>query len=218
MSPVLTDAGTASSSVGLVRDDAPTSQAQAFLLLPGAPTGSDYSRPQVLPETVTTSHPARMLPHQETHIPEAAEIIGELRERTDLTWDETARLFGVSRRAALYWASGANAMTAARQRRLNQIVEIIGDFEVPPTQMQAALRKSVQGRSIIEIIAMGAPPELIRAHLASHLGPGRRRQTEPWQPRTLLPEHPHNPRRVSARSRLLAGAGPVFDPEDPTAR
>lgn len=218
MSPLLTEPGTASSAPSPPPRETRAPSPRALLALPGGLTGSGYDEPVVLAEAVTAAHLARSLPADPAPGAEAlepAETIGELRELTELTWDETARLFGVSRRTVHYWASGHTAMTAARQRRLNQVIEVITNFGAAPTRMQAALRSSVDGRSIIEIIAMGAPPGLIRAHLASRLGPGRRRRTAPVPPLELLPEQPRDHRRVSARSRLVPGAAPVFDPEEP---
>jgi DNA-binding transcriptional regulator YiaG len=218
MSPTLTET---SRAWWLVGNDAHVYDPALFLSLPVAHTGWDFNRPLVLPEAITASKPAWTLWVEATHSPappDAAALISELRDRTDLTWEECARLFGVSRRTAHYWAKGANAMTAAHQRRLSQILEIVRDFDASATQMQAALRSSVGGRSIIEIIAMGASPALIRDHLASQLGSGRTRRAEPWQPLELLPEQPRDPRHVPARSLLRSDAAPVFDPEDPTSR
>jgi len=142
MSPTLTETSRARWLVG---DDAHVYGPALFLSLPVAHTGWDFNRPLVLPEAITASKPAWTLWVEATHWPappDAAALISELRDRTDLTWEECARLFGVSRRTAHYWAKGANAMTAAHQRRLSQILEIVRDFDASAKQMQAALRSS----------------------------------------------------------------------------
>ena len=47
--------------------------------------------------------------------------IAELRRSSGFTWDQVGRLFGVSRRAVHFWASG-KPMTAANEERLNRIL------------------------------------------------------------------------------------------------
>ncbi len=136
-----------------------------------------------------------------------------LHERTGLTWDELARLLGVSRRTVHYWKNGA-APSAARERRLNQISEVIGVFSVTPERMRAALRSSVGGRTIIDVIAMGASASLVRAHLSSLVGPATAAASMQHPGSLLLPPRPRDPRQEDVRSRLARGASPGADEQE----
>ncbi len=51
----------------------------------------------------------------------AIESLTELRLRSGLTWEQISRLFGVSRRALHFWASG-KAMTPANQEHLQRVL------------------------------------------------------------------------------------------------
>jgi DNA-binding transcriptional regulator YiaG len=50
--------------------------------------------------------------------------IAELRRVTGFTWDQLARLFGVSRRALHFWASG-KAMTPGNQEHLHRLLAVM---------------------------------------------------------------------------------------------
>jgi DNA-binding transcriptional regulator YiaG len=50
-----------------------------------------------------------------------AAVIAELRQRSGLTWEQLARLFGVARRSVHFWASG-KAMNASNAVRLNELL------------------------------------------------------------------------------------------------
>ena len=50
-----------------------------------------------------------------------AAAISELRRRSGLTWEQTARLFGVARRSVHFWISG-KALNASNEERLNRLL------------------------------------------------------------------------------------------------
>lgn len=50
--------------------------------------------------------------------------ISDLKERTDLTWDQVARLFAVSKRAVLHWRAGGN-MSAGHEELLARLQAIV---------------------------------------------------------------------------------------------
>lgn len=54
----------------------------------------------------------------------AGAAIGELRRRSGLTWDQLARLFGVSRRSLHFWASG-KPMAAGNEEHLHRLLDVI---------------------------------------------------------------------------------------------
>lgn len=190
----------------------------AFAFLPivaGGRTTAAPELPALLSDTLTASHipgalvfePPRPAPPQR---PASAEAVSALRERTGLTWEEIARMFGVSRRTIHNWAGGA-PVSLARERRLHQVTETIADFPVAAELMRSALRSDSGGRPIIDVIAMGAPDALIRAHLSSRVGPARTRVTTPPPPPTAVPKQAADTRQVNVRSLLVSGTLPHLD-------
>lgn len=55
--------------------------------------------------------------------------LSDLKSRTGLTWDQLARLFGVSKRAVLHWNSG-ESMSAGHEERLTHLLSRISDAPV----------------------------------------------------------------------------------------
>lgn len=53
-----------------------------------------------------------------------AAAIAELRQRSGLTWEQLARLFGVARRSVHFWASG-KAMNSSNEEVLNQLLRAV---------------------------------------------------------------------------------------------
>ena len=65
------------------------------------------------------------------HPPDAwrtAELVRDLWERSGLTWDQLARLFGVSRRAVHAWATGARP-NAYHQELLTELTQLIAGID-----------------------------------------------------------------------------------------
>ncbi len=216
MSTALIEMGTSNTSQSVKRSAAGAGVALAWLVwISESLTVSAGEPPTVLSEQVTAAHLARRftVPVQASVIePSSAETLVALHDRTGLTWEEIAQLLGVSRRTVHYWKNGA-APASARERRLNQIFEVIGDFSAAREALRGALRSSVGGRSIIEVIAMGAPPSLVHAHLSALLGPSIATAAPPPVPLDLLPPRAHDPRQVNVRSLLARGASPASDEE-----
>jgi DNA-binding transcriptional regulator YiaG len=52
----------------------------------------------------------------------------ELRRLSGLTWNQLAELFGVSRRAVHFWASG-QSLTEKHQKQLFELLKLIGDID-----------------------------------------------------------------------------------------
>lgn len=68
-----------------------------------------------------------------------ADNIKALRERTGLTWEQIARLFGVSRRAVHLWAAGGK-LSAANEELLAEIVDLVGaTVPMPPEEVRHEL-------------------------------------------------------------------------------
>ena len=74
-----------------------------------------------------------------------------LRELSGLTWDQLAKLFGVSRRAIHLWASGGR-MNSAHAERLAQILMVVGNIDAASsaTRRDMLLAARADGRSLYE--------------------------------------------------------------------
>ena len=116
---------------------------------PDASTGSAAPKPQADPRAVAPG-PERLVvaPVQPAAPVTSAERIEALHARTGLTWQQLARLFGVSRRAVHMWASG-NRMSSTNLERLDRVeaaVEAVGELD--PELARQALMSRRGGASI----------------------------------------------------------------------
>lgn len=107
------------------------------------------------------------------------ELVRELHTRSGLTWEQLAKLFGVSRRTLHFWASGGR-MNAHNQELLTTLVVRIEELPGSmPADKRAALLQPREGGSSIydELRASHGSKEsdINRAPLAPHqmLGIGR---------------------------------------------
>lgn len=78
-----------------------------------------YSQAAADQTTAGTSAPAEA---------SAGAAIGELRRLSGLTWDQTARLFSVSRRALHFWASG-KPMAPSNEERLQRLLGVLRSID-----------------------------------------------------------------------------------------
>jgi DNA-binding transcriptional regulator YiaG len=74
-----------------------------------------------------------------------ASAVMEIRQMADLTWDETAKMFGVSRRTAHLWAGGRHP-SAEQERRINRLHGVLMPLSerFPPSSLRQQLMKSAQ--------------------------------------------------------------------------
>lgn len=82
-----------------------------------------------------------------------ASLIQEIRKSTALTWDQLARLFGVSRRAAHLWAAGGK-MNGSNLELLSEIASLVSSLPgTSPTERKAnLLLPRSNGRSLYDEI------------------------------------------------------------------
>lgn len=82
----------------------------------------------------------------------SAAQLHELREHSGLTWDQLARLFGVSRRSVHHWASGDN-MNAAHQEALSFAVQFVSNMagQTPSERKHQLLRAGPGGSAYEEL-------------------------------------------------------------------
>jgi hypothetical protein len=75
-----------------------------------------------------------------------------LRRVSGLTWDQVARLFGVSRRSVHFWASGA-PMSAAHEEHLHHLVALLRGLDAPADRVRSALLSVEGGAPLLEALA-----------------------------------------------------------------
>jgi DNA-binding transcriptional regulator YiaG len=80
-----------------------------------------------------------------------ADLVRMLRDLSGLTWDQLARLFGVSRRALHLWASGGR-MNAANQEQLTRLITLIHALpgDTPQQRRSALLAPGSDGISLFD--------------------------------------------------------------------
>jgi DNA-binding transcriptional regulator YiaG len=141
---------------GLTFRDAGTSATSA---LPSEPA---------LDTSEQTTSGAFVTPH-----PRARAAISELRRASGLTWDQLARLFGVSRRSVHFWASGS-VMTPANEEKLQRVLAELRKADRGSASANRAMLLSVGATGVLpfDLLAAG---QYERAGDA--MGPGRGRPT-----------------------------------------
>jgi transcriptional regulator with XRE-family HTH domain len=83
----------------------------------------------------TTGTGGFLVPHPPAE-PSTAEAVGGLRDRSGLSWDQLARMFGVSRRSVHKWAGGG-ALNAAHTARLRHLAQLVGGLGATPAAVRA---------------------------------------------------------------------------------
>jgi DNA-binding transcriptional regulator YiaG len=90
--------------------------------------------------TLTVSQPSAS-----TYVPATAVAVRSLRDESGLTWDELARLFGVSRRAVHAWANGSR-LTQSHAERLSAVRLVVDERHAgTPSLTRAALHSPDHG-------------------------------------------------------------------------
>jgi hypothetical protein len=86
-----------------------------------------------------------------------ADSVRWLHAESGLTWDQLGRLFGVSRRAVHFWATGGK-LNATNVELLRQLTEIVRglDANTPTARRDLLLTFGADGKSIVEKFRTGA--------------------------------------------------------------
>jgi hypothetical protein len=86
----------------------------------------------------------------------AGAAIGELRRLSGFTWDQLARLFGVSRRSLHFWASG-KVMTPANEEHLHRVLATIRKIDrgMADANRSVLLAPSKDGEFPFDLLAAG---------------------------------------------------------------
>lgn len=87
-------------------------------------------------------------------VPDSAETVRRLKDRSGLSWDQLAALFGVTRRAVHFWVNGGN-LSASHLVRLQRVVQVIDslDAESPRERRAALIGAGAGGQSRFELLA-----------------------------------------------------------------
>lgn len=129
--------------------------AMAFCLVFGslsAPATASTYQIQ-LPAERTSSGPARPLSDRPADTAAAAML--EIRRRADLTWDELAEVFGVTRRSVHHWASG-NAVNSKNELAIRQALAVVRRFDRGASaDTRALLFTAIGGQTVLDLIRDG---------------------------------------------------------------
>ncbi len=122
---------------------------------PEGQAGSDFLRPGAGVESVQTA-------------------LLELRRLSGLTWDQLARLFGVSRRSLHFWASGA-AVSASHEEQVQRVLAVLRQVDRGTAAENRALmlQPSPDGALPFDDLAEGRF-DMALAHMGAGAGVGRR--------------------------------------------
>lgn len=114
----------------------------------------------VTPKTAGSNRSVANKPDHRT----TAERIKEVRQATDLTWEQLAKMFGVSRRSVHLWAS-TGKMNAQNEQVLGTIERVVSRMkDMTPQQRRSAMLDSSSGQSILTKIKSGRPENQIVGH------------------------------------------------------
>lgn len=98
----------------------------------------------------------------------AASLVNQIHDLSGLTWDQIARVFGVSRRSVHQWAAGGR-LSAANQEHLALVHKAISDLSgvTPAERSQELLAQRRQG-SIFDRLSKSKPTdEVIQAPVSA---------------------------------------------------
>jgi hypothetical protein len=102
----------------------------------------------------------------------AEDAIAELRRLSGFTWDQLARLFGVTRRAVHFWASG-KAMSATHEESLHRVLSAVRRIDRGSTAANRSLLLAVRDDGTIpfDLLRDGAYEDVVTLLGAGGLEP-----------------------------------------------
>jgi hypothetical protein len=140
----------------------------------------------------------------------APTAIAALRRLTGFTWEQVAKLFGVSRRSVHFWASGSR-MANDNRAHLERVLETVRfiDRGSAAENRGAILASTADGTTLLDQLATGHYDAVIAA-----LGPGRQRvasTTAALSPFAKAARLPHPPEELvdAYHERVHEESGPT---------
>ena len=114
-----------------------------------------WGEPYTLDSDPTSSGPSRVAVATQTEVGTEAtrKAVSELRRISGLTWQQLARLFGVSRRSVHFWASG-RPLNTANHERLMRVLDVVRQADRGTARgTRAALLATREGATAFEMLA-----------------------------------------------------------------
>jgi DNA-binding transcriptional regulator YiaG len=131
--------------------------------LPGGPTssGGSWSRPAIRSLADQPVLGGDYATAEEAETKQPAEQVKALHNASGLTWEQLARLFGVSRRAVHHWASGGN-MTARNIETLTSLMRTVSALagSDPASRRMEILMPGDNGTSLYERLLSRHRPDM----------------------------------------------------------
>lgn len=113
-----------------------------------AGTSNAYPSQKITERTSATPNNAGISSDSSENIPSTARGILAIRQIANLTWDETAKVFGVSRRSVHLWANGRHP-SGDQERKLNRILGILSSHQnLGPSLLREKLMSSAQSGTL----------------------------------------------------------------------
>ncbi|PKN56512.1 MAG: transcriptional regulator [Deltaproteobacteria bacterium HGW-Deltaproteobacteria-14] len=150
---------------------------------------------------------------------DAGAAIAELRRLSGLTWEQLARLFGVSRRSLHFWASG-KALAPSNEEHLQRLLRVVRAVDRGSASANRAVLLAAGGDGVIpfDLLAAGRYDAALQT-----LGTGTGRRTQARKPsaEAIAARTPRPPEelvgalqdRVHPASGRLLAAKPIRKPQ-----
>lgn len=119
------------------------SSAMVVASILGTPTTSNaYPSPNTAERTSATHSVGGVMPDSSRNIKSTARGILAIRQIANLTWEETAKVFGVTRRTVHLWANGRQP-SGDQERKLNRVLGILRSYQtLSPSSLRERLMAS----------------------------------------------------------------------------
>lgn len=140
-------------------------------------------------------------PHVDT-----AALVVDLRNRSGLTWDQLASIFGVERRSVHFWASG-RTMNASNAERLARVLAAVSrvDCGDPAVTRALLLTPTESGEVPLDLLREDRLSELARVPAPPAV---LIRRAPPISARAAAARAPRPPHQLLGAARDLAGVSP----------
>jgi len=113
-------------------------------MLGASATSSVYPTQIPIERTSATPNNAGNLPDSSENTSSTARGIMAIRQIANLTWDETAKVFGVTRRTVHLWANGRHP-SGDQERKLNRVLGILRSYQnIGPLMLREKLMTSAK--------------------------------------------------------------------------
>lgn len=142
-------------------------------MLGSSTTSSASSSPAPIERTSAVPSNALLPSSKKESTPSTARGILAIRQVANLTWDETARIFGVSRRSVHLWANGRHP-SGDQERKLNKVLGILSSYQyLGPSSLRERLMASATPGTLYFDLLCKDEFETFQNHFAPENGTGQ---------------------------------------------